>query len=77
VTSYVTEGIGSIARKISIAELLSERTTPELRYLEAKWAALLPYGVTVKECARGWPVVWKYAEPSSLSALEFQLERTL
>jgi len=30
-----------------LAELLSERTTPELRYLEAKWAALLPYGVTV------------------------------
>jgi hypothetical protein len=30
-----------------LAELLPERTTPELRYLEAKWAALLPYGVTV------------------------------
>jgi len=30
-----------------VAELLPERTTPELRYLEAKWAALLPYGVTV------------------------------
>jgi hypothetical protein len=30
-----------------LAELLSERTTPELRYLEAKWAALLPYGATV------------------------------
>ncbi len=30
-----------------LADLLAERTTPELRYLEAKWAALLPYGVTV------------------------------
>lgn len=30
-----------------LADLLPERTTPELRYLEAKWAALLPYGVTV------------------------------
>jgi len=30
-----------------LAERLPERTTPELRYLEAKWAALLPYGVTV------------------------------
>ena len=30
-----------------VAELLPERTTPELRYLEAKWAALLPYDVTV------------------------------
>jgi hypothetical protein len=31
-----------------LADLLPERTTPELRYLEAKWAALLPYGVTVE-----------------------------
>jgi hypothetical protein len=30
-----------------LADLLPERTTPELRYLKAKWAALLPYGVTV------------------------------
>jgi hypothetical protein len=30
-----------------LAELLPERTTPELQYLQAKWAALLPYGVTV------------------------------
>jgi len=30
-----------------LADLLHERTTPELRYLETKWAALLPYGVTV------------------------------
>ena len=30
-----------------LADLLPERTTPELRYLEAKWAALLSYGVTV------------------------------
>jgi hypothetical protein len=30
-----------------LAEQLPERTTPERRYLEPKWAALLPYGVTV------------------------------
>jgi hypothetical protein len=30
-----------------LAKRLSERTTPERRYLEAKWAALLPFGVTV------------------------------
>ena len=30
-----------------LAECLPERTTPEQRYLEAKWAALLPFGVTV------------------------------
>jgi hypothetical protein len=30
-----------------LAECLPERMTPERRYLEAKWAALLPFGVTV------------------------------
>ncbi len=30
-----------------LAERLVERTTPERRYLEAKWAALLPFGMTV------------------------------
>ncbi len=30
-----------------LAERLAERTTPERRYLEAKWAALMPFGVTV------------------------------
>ena len=30
-----------------LPECLPERTTPERRYLEAKWAALLPFGVTV------------------------------
>jgi hypothetical protein len=30
-----------------LAERLSERTTPERRYLEAKWAAPLPFRVTV------------------------------
>jgi hypothetical protein len=30
-----------------LADLLPERTTPELQYVQAKWAALLPYGVTV------------------------------
>jgi len=30
-----------------LADLLPERTTPELRYLQAKWATLLSYGLTV------------------------------
>lgn len=30
-----------------LAERLAERTAPERRYLEAKWAALLPFGVTI------------------------------
>ena len=31
-----------------LAILLPERTTPELLYLETKWAALMSYGLTVK-----------------------------
>jgi hypothetical protein len=31
-----------------LAELLSERTSPELAYLETKFAALVSYGLTVK-----------------------------
>ena len=31
-----------------LAELLPERTTPELLYLETKWASLVSYGMTVK-----------------------------
>ena len=30
-----------------LAELLQERTSPELLYLETKWAALMSYGLTV------------------------------
>jgi hypothetical protein len=32
-----------------LAELLPERTTPELLYLETKWASLSSYGISVKE----------------------------
>ena len=31
-----------------LATLLPERTTPDLLYLEMKWAALMSYGLTVK-----------------------------
>lgn len=31
-----------------LATLLPERTSPELRYLEAKWAALVSYGLTAR-----------------------------
>jgi hypothetical protein len=31
-----------------LAELLPERTTPELLYLETKWALLSSYGMTIK-----------------------------
>jgi hypothetical protein len=30
-----------------LAELLPERTSPELRYLQTKWASLMSYGMTV------------------------------
>jgi len=32
-----------------LAERLPERSTPELRYLETKWASLMSYGMTAKE----------------------------
>jgi hypothetical protein len=31
-----------------LAERLPERSTPELRYLETKWASLMSYGMTIK-----------------------------
>jgi hypothetical protein len=31
-----------------LAELLPERTSPELLYLETRWAALMSYGMMVK-----------------------------
>jgi hypothetical protein len=39
-----------------LAERLPERTTPERRYLEAKWAALLPFGVTVDTLSEVLPL---------------------
>jgi hypothetical protein len=39
-----------------LAECLPERTTPERRYLEAKWAALLPFGVTVELLEEALPL---------------------
>jgi Tc toxin complex TcA C-terminal TcB-binding domain/Plasmid pRiA4b ORF-3-like protein len=35
-------------RVAPLAELLPERTTPELLFLESKWAALVAYGLSVK-----------------------------
>ena len=39
-----------------LAELLSERTSPELVYLETKFAALVPYGLTVKLLGEVLPI---------------------
>jgi hypothetical protein len=44
---FGTLWLDSPRRSSPLAECLPERTTPERRYLEAKWAALLPFGVTV------------------------------
>jgi hypothetical protein len=35
-------------RSSPLAELLAERTSPELAYLETKFAALVSYGLTIK-----------------------------
>src|SRR5579872_6032324 len=39
-----------------LAELLKERTAPELSYLEAKFVALIPYGVTADLLAEILPI---------------------
>ena len=39
-----------------LLELLPERTAPELKYLETKWAALVSYGLTVKALRDFLPV---------------------
>jgi len=39
-----------------LAVLLPERTAPELRYLEAKWASLMSYGLTVAHLAEVLPL---------------------
>ncbi len=41
--------------------LLHERTSPELLYLETKWASLAPYGVTAKLLHEVLPVDRKYS----------------
>ncbi len=44
-----------------IKALLSERTSPEMLYLETKWAALVPYGVTAKLLHEVLPIDQKYS----------------
>ncbi len=39
---------GESASVSPLSRLLSERSTPELRYLETRWASLVSYGLTVK-----------------------------
>jgi hypothetical protein len=39
---------GESASVSPLTRLLSERSTPELRYLETRWASLVSYGLTVK-----------------------------
>ncbi len=44
-----------------LATLLPERTSPELRYLETKWAALMSYGLTTKLLHDVLPIDRKYS----------------
>lgn len=50
-----------------LAELLPERTTPELQYLQTKWAALMSYGVTTKLLEEVLPLA-KHVSTATLSA---------
>jgi hypothetical protein len=44
-----------------LTTLLSERTSPELRYLETKWASLASYGVTTKLLHEVLPIDHKHS----------------
>jgi hypothetical protein len=54
-----------------LAELLAERTAPELVYLEAKFAALISYGLTVDLLAEVLPI----GEHLSVAAVHRQVQR--
>lgn len=45
-----------------LTALLSDRTSPELRYLETKWASLAAYGVTTKLLHEVLPIDHKHSE---------------
>jgi hypothetical protein len=44
-----------------LAELLKERTAPEMVYLESKFAALMSYGLTVELLAEVLPLTTQYS----------------
>lgn len=52
-----------------LAEILKERSSPELLYLQSKWAALLPYDLTVKLLGEVFPL------NLSASSLKEQIRR--
>jgi hypothetical protein len=54
-----------------LAELLPERTSPELAYLETKFAALVSYGFTVKLLKEVLPI----AEDLNTTAIQMQVHR--
>ena len=54
-----------------LAELLSERTAPELRYLQTKWASLMSYGMTLDLLKDVLPV----SDDLSTTAIRKDVER--
>jgi hypothetical protein len=55
-----------------LAELLAERSTPELEYLETKWASLMSYGMTLSLLKDVLPI----SEDLSTTAIRKTVERT-
>lgn len=66
----VCEG-SSRASLSPLAELLSERTAPELRYLQTKWASLMSYGMTLDLLKDVLPV----SDDLSTTAIRKDVER--
>ena len=63
-----------------LAELLPERTTPELAYLESKFAAMISYGLTAKLLAEVLPteaISTSLASPETLERTAERMEAEL
>jgi hypothetical protein len=58
-----------------LASLLPERTSPELLYLETKWAALVPYGVTAQLLHEVLPIDAKHSAVTVRHHLQRVAER--
>src|SRR5215469_14897754 len=50
-----------------LAQVLPERTTPEMLFLETKWASLISYGLTTELCRRSCPWTHRCMHPRSAS----------
>ena len=56
-----------------LAEMLPEHTSPELLFLETKWASLMSYGMTSKLLQDVLPIDFCHSAPMEPQAFGFRL----